>query len=149
FASFLWVGIPFVMPPQPPPITKAGSLRILHAPSLPAAKGTPQIRMVIDKLHERGFEFEYIEVIGKPHGEVIRELAACDFVIDQIYSDTPMPGFATEAAFMAKPAIVGGYGLKTLDSILPADQIPPSFVCHPSELEQAVEKLIVDPEYRH
>ena len=40
---------------------------------------------------------------------ILAELARCDFVIDQLYSDYPLPGLATEAAWFGKPTVVGGY----------------------------------------
>jgi glycosyltransferase involved in cell wall biosynthesis len=149
--NFLFVGIPYtwqVAPVALQSIENSGVTRILHAPSHPEAKGTAQIRGVVEKLRIRGYLIEYVEIVGKPNAEVIRELAQCDFVIDQLYSDTPMAGFAAEAAFMGKPTIVGGYSLEALTSLVQEDLIPPSHICHPDELENAVEMLITDVAYR-
>jgi hypothetical protein len=79
---------------------------------------------------------------------VLQELSRCDFVIDQLYSDTPMAGFATEAAFHAKPSVVGSYAIETLRERVPEDDFPPTEICHPDDFEASVERLIRDPAYR-
>jgi hypothetical protein len=131
-----------------PARAKPGHTRIVHAPSHPAVKGTARIREAIDALRARGHLIELVEVQGRPHGEVLQELAACDFVIDQLYSDTPMAGLATEAASFGKPAVVGGYELEALRRHVPEGMFPPSHICHPDDLESAVERLLVDRDYR-
>jgi hypothetical protein len=75
----------------------------------------------------------------------------CDFVIDELYSDTRMAGLATEAAFFGKPAVVGGYardGDLAIPGAYPASQFPPVQFCHPDDLESAIRKLITDVPYR-
>jgi glycosyltransferase involved in cell wall biosynthesis len=129
-------------------VSPSKRIRILHAPSFPEAKGTPQIRAAIAYLQESGYPIDFIEVTGKIHTEVLQELATCDFVIDQLYSDTPMAVFATEAAFMGKPAIVGGYAQELIQQTTPKDMIPPSLFCRPEELVDAIEKMINDVDYR-
>ena len=123
-------------------------IRILHSPSLPAVKGSKKIRYVMKNLKKKGFMFEYIEIQGRSNYEVLDEIEKCDFIIDQIYSDTPLASFATEAAWFGKPAVVGGYGLEKLRKYVPADMYPPSHICHPDDLESAVEQLIMDVNYR-
>jgi len=124
------------------------SVRILHSPSHPAGKGTELIKVAINKLKVRGYGLDFILIHGKPFAEVIEEIQKCDFVVDQIYSDTPMAGFATEAAWFAKPAVVGGYGLETLRQFVPEGMWPPSKTCHPDNIEKAIEDLIVNKEER-
>ena len=131
-----------------PKLPETHKVRILHSPSRPEVKGTPKIREAIERLKRKDYPLEYVEIIGKPNAEVLNELARCDFIVDQVYSDTPMAGFATEAAFFGKPAVVGGYAHKEMPQILPPDKIPPSHYCHPDEIEKALEKLIVNENYR-
>ncbi|GAK60665.1 hypothetical protein U27_00562 [Candidatus Vecturithrix granuli] len=126
---------------------KTDIVRILHSPSHPVAKGTHLIRQAITALRNRGYAIDYVEVIGQPHDVVLKELERCDFVVDQVYSDTPMAGFATEAAFYGKPAVVGGYGWAMLKNILPPHIFPPSQICHPDTIEEAIEQLIANPDY--
>ena len=121
---------------------------ILHSPSSPEGKGTPGIRAAIKALQEKGYQLHYIEITGRPNREVLEMLPSCDFAIDQLYSDMPMVGFATEAAVFGKPAIVGGYYAAEILHDLPADQIPPSLFCLPEEIQGAIEKLITDVDFR-
>lgn len=149
--DFLRVGLPQGKSVQSledsPPRIRAG-IRVLHSPSLPKAKGTALIRDAIQRLEAKGYEIEFVEVIGQPHAVVRQELKKCDFVVDQLYSDTPMAGFAAEAAAFGKPAIVGGYaGALTRDTVA-SGSLPPSHYCLPEEVESAIERLIVDATYR-
>jgi len=123
-------------------------IRILHSPSNPLAKGTPIILSAIDKLKGKGYPIELVKIEGMPNSKVLKELAQCDFVVDQLYSDTPMATFATEAAHFGKPAVVGGYFAPVMHSYIRKENIPPSLFVHPDEIEQAIEKLIVDVDYR-
>jgi hypothetical protein len=128
--------------------SQEGQVRILHSPSHLEGKGTLEIRRAVENLKTRGYRIEYVEISGQPNSVVLQELARCDFVIDQLYSDTPMAGFATEAAFFGKPVVVGGYTSNGSWGNLPADLIPPSHFCRPAEIEIAVEELIVNEAYR-
>ena len=126
----------------------SASIRILHAPSKPEPKGTPVIRQAVQSLKQKGHSIDYVEITGRPNSEVLQELAKCDFIVDEIYSDTPMAVFATEAAFAGKPAVVGSYYVNQIKDDLPTDNMPPSMFCHPDLLEASMEKLIVDHQFR-
>lgn len=123
---------------------RLGVIRILHSPSHPAAKGSPAITSAIESLKNKGYVIDFVLIHGRPFREVLEEVQKCDFVIDQIYNDTPMAGFATEAAWFGKPAVVAGYGFDRLKQFVPEGMWPPSMVCHPDEIEQVIEKLVVD-----
>lgn len=131
------------MPPVP-----GSSVRVLHSPSHPEVKGSARIRAAIESLRARGHAIEFVEITGRPNAEVLRELARCDFVVDQLYSDTPMAGFATEAAHCGRPAVVAGYGGEEFRRLLPADAMPPVEFCHPDNIELAIERLVTDRAYR-
>jgi hypothetical protein len=156
--NFFCVGIPCNWPNARETIKKSEnsvqkasnmpSVRILHSPSHPAAKGSPIIIRAIENLKNKGFNIDFVLIHGQPHSAVLREIELCDFVVDQLYSDTPMAGFATEAAWYGKPAVVGGYGFNNLKKFVPPEQWPPSKICHPSDIEQAIEDMIVDIEGR-
>jgi glycosyltransferase involved in cell wall biosynthesis len=149
FVNFFHLGIPRQwIDEKAAAQEKGGAVRIVHSPSNPAAKGTALVREVIGKLSEKGYRIEFVEITGQPNAVVMEELERCDFVIDQVYSDTPMAAFATEAAAYGKPAVVGGYGWDILRKRLPADAFPPSAICHPAELETTIERLITDVSYR-
>ena len=152
FVNWLSIGIPFSIQPlidsaQTKTKTK-NCIVILHSPSDPIAKGSTRIRAAISELLQKGYNINFVEITGKPHTEVIKELQECDFVVDQVYSDTPMAGFATEAAWFGKPAVVGGYYGEYILNDYSQEHIPPSLYCHPDEITSAIERLIVDEEYR-
>ncbi|MBC7546018.1 MAG: hypothetical protein H7338_25085 [Candidatus Sericytochromatia bacterium] len=157
FVNWLKIGVP-VKParvPTPDELESAyarmltgGPVRILHSPSFPEAKGTPLIRALIERLRSRGHAIDFIEIKGMPNEVVLAELARCDFVIDQAYADTPMAGFAAEAAWFGKVSVVGGYQRALWRSLLTDEELPPSLYVHPDDMEAAVERLILDPAAR-
>lgn len=150
FILGLCLGLPFVEKPviKPDRHLFTSSVRILHSPSNPEVKGTDVIRAIIKHLKSKGYTIEYIELMGKPNVVVLQELAKCDFVVDQVYSDTPMASFAAEAAFFGKPAVIGGYYSEFVNQDVDNKYIPPSLYCHPDDFELAVEKMIKDPDFR-
>jgi len=150
FIPCMRMGIPFLLDwhKNVASMLSDHKLRILHAPSDPKRKGTEIIRKIIKKMQLKGHSIELIEIIRKTNAEVLDELSRCDFIIDELYSDAAMAGFATEAAFFGKPAIVGGYANIYDWGELTDEMIPPVHHCHPDEIEEAVEKLIVDEAYR-
>ena len=83
-----------------------------------------------------------------PNKIVLKELGTCDFVVDQLYSDSPLAGFATEAAYFGKPAVVGGYFAKVMGQNLEPNKIPPSLFVTPDKLEEAIEKLVTNKAFR-
>jgi hypothetical protein len=150
FVDFMHLGMPFGDRGQSsaaqdagagaPPVTR---VRILHAPSDRAAKGSDLISACIERLKAKGHDIDYVEIHGLPHDGVVKEIERCDFVIDQLYADAPMAGFATEAAAHGKPSVVCGYiqDRAWLDAI-------PTHYCHPDELDAAVLRLVSDRDYR-
>lgn len=129
--------------------TELGSeVVVLHAPSRPNSKGTPFVREAVQNLRERGLEIDYRELIGVPPDTVLSHIQECHVAVDQLYSDTPMAGFACEVAQAGKPVIVGGYGWEFLNSLLADSQSPPTVLCHPNALEETLEQLISDSAMR-
>ena len=126
---------------------KNNKVTILHAPSFQKGKGTEVVRNIIDDIRKEGNDFEYIEVSGMPHNIVLEKLASADIVIDQVYSDAPMAGFATEAALNGVPVIVGGYYAKEYAKIL-NKPLPPTVFCEPEEMKEKLLELLNSPELR-
>lgn len=122
-------------------------VRILHAPSDQIGKGTAIVRNILKELQEEGYIFEYVEVSGLPHSVVLEEMAKSDIVIDQVYCDTPMAGFATEAAINGIPVVIGGYYADVYKKVLP-HPIAPTVYCNPEELKAKVIYLIEHEEER-
>ncbi|WP_289239379.1 glycosyltransferase [Pseudomonas sp. FEMGT703P] len=152
FINTLALGIPFTaseraigsLAAEKRSFEPSDHVRILHCPSHPAAKGTPQIKQAISNLIAKGHKIEFVLVHGRAHSEVLDEIQKCDFVVDQLYSDGPLAGFATEAAWFGKPAIVGGYSLDTIRKLAPSGMCPVSKICAPDDIQVAIEELIVD-----
>jgi len=148
--NFVALGLPFNHPSDNNYVhgkTRRKGIRILHAPSDPIGKGSDRIRSSISELKRKEYDIEYIEITGRPHHEVIKELQNCDFIVDQVYGG-PMAGFATEAAYFGKPNVAGGYYADYIHNDYFPEHIPPSLYCHPDNLTSAIERLIVDEEYR-
>jgi hypothetical protein len=148
FVSFPVVGIPRVVAPEQSPRRRSGRLKIIHAPSHPVAKGTAVVRATLDRLRESGYDFDYEIVQGVSNAELRERLRNCDFVVDQVWGDTPMDGLVADAALCGKPAVIGGYGWEESRRLLPDGALPPSETCHPDELEQAIVRLLADADHR-
>jgi hypothetical protein len=152
FVNWLRIGLP-VRPSHfpavlPPPRGGAGPLRILHSPSHPEAKGSQEISRVVAKLAAEGLPVQLINIQKQPNSVVLDELDRADLVIDQLYSDYAMPGFATEAAWFGKPVIICGYAKPLWDEVLAPDQRPPTDYGRPEDLERAIRRMVDDTAYR-
>lgn len=150
FVRYMALGMPMAFKPQFYQGVReheSKAVRIVHAPSHPEGKGTPRIREAIENLRGKGYQIDLIELINVPNSRVLEELAHCDFVVDEIYSDAVMAKFASEAAVFGKPSVVGGYPTND-DWQEPAEAMPPVFHCHPNAVESAIETLICDFAYR-
>jgi hypothetical protein len=147
YIPHLYVGFPFSLPPMED-VKKRKKPLILHAPSNPKIKGSDIIREVISELKSE-FEFEYEELVGVPHTTVLKKIQECHFVINELYSDTPMAGLDTEAAGLGRASIVGGYNLDMVCKTIKNKEIPPSYRITPTkeELKKAVIHLLTDPKY--
>lgn len=150
FVSFYSVGIPLIVSQNQVRRDERSheKVEILHAPSYAPGKGTDQIRAIMAALEAQGLSIEYREITGRPNSEVLAEIERSDLVVDQLYSDTPMAGFAAEAASLGKPAAVGGYYSQVMQTHLAGDQIPPTSYCHPDELQETVGMLVKNQEKR-
>lgn len=156
FINYFKVGIPLNIAKvereltlaQQMPVRSDKNIRILHCPSRPEIKGSYRIRSVIEKLTAEGLPIEFRQLSGIPHSQVLREIKECDFVIDQLFSDTPMAGFAAEASALGKTALVGSYGWRLIERDLEPSEIPPTVACDPEQLEATIRKLVSDPEFR-
>ncbi|CAN7342858.1 glycosyltransferase [Aquipseudomonas alcaligenes] len=150
YINWFSLGIPKLLPVHMPLAKKtdSGRIRILHSPSHPVLKGTASILDTIKRLADKGYSIDLIKIEKMSNEVVLKELASCDFVVDQLYSDTPLAVFATEAAFFGKPAVVGGYFSEQVDRVLNESELPPSLYVAPEQLENAIERLIVDGSFR-
>ena len=151
FILYQAVGVPVRMP-QPAfsggsKYSSSRAIRILHCPSSPQVKGTDAIRAAVAALKSEGHVIDYTEITGKPNSTVMKELAECDFIVDQLYSDTPAATLVAEAAFLGKPAVVAGECKPFIDT-LSTNYAPPTIYCSPDEIKDEIERLIVDADLR-
>ena len=148
FVHLLAIGIPHGQRNAEPEGTIAGeagpaNIRILHSPSDPA-KGSEAIRACVTGLQGDGRVLDYREISGRPHDEVLEAIDECDLVVDQLYSDSPLAVFATEAGYRGRAAIVGGYYAGAIADDVAADLIPPSRFVLPDALCAAIDELSRD-----
>jgi hypothetical protein len=135
-----------VAPSAPPADTSPPDrpLRIVHSPSVPRVKGSALIEAAVQRLRERGFAMEFIVLKGLANQQVLATLRDCDLVVDQLYSDTPMAGLATEAAQLGKPALVAGYFARGMPQALGGMPVPPTCFVAPEDFERSLEHLLTD-----
>lgn len=147
FINYFIVGMPITMRPKTVDRTPRGKdckVRILHCPSRPEIKGTKSIKETLSPEVLERLNAELIVLTGVSHSRVLEEIEKCDFVVDQLYSDSPLAGFAAEAASFKRVPIVGGYGWEEIRQAMNAYDIPPAKLCHPDNLLEAVEELCKD-----
>lgn len=150
YVRALAIGVPLLDIPQvvERPAMPDGRVRILHSPSHPLAKGTPRVREAVDALVAQGLPIDYVEVSGQPNAVVLRELLKADVVVDQLYSDTAMAGFATEAASVGRPVIVGSCDWAEIRRVIPEDEVGPVLACDADGVEDAIRALVTDATLR-
>jgi glycosyltransferase involved in cell wall biosynthesis len=146
YVRSLSIGLPLLAIPSDVELDRRdeGPVRVLHSPSSEEVKGTIRIRDAINALIDEGLPIDFVEVRGKPHAEVRRELAVADLVVDQLYSDTSMAGFAAEAASFGRPAVVGSLGWDEIRRTVPQDDAGPVQACHPDDISTAIRQLVAD-----
>ena len=148
FVPFLLMGIAAPEQRVPSPVPQSDVARVVHAPSDPIGKGSAVVRAAVEELQAEGLQIKLIELSGVPHSEVLLELARADLVVDQVFSDQPIPGLATEASSMAKPVVIGGYDWQVLRREIPAPAWPPTVQVHPGGMKSAIRDLATDPKLR-
>lgn len=117
------------------------SIRILHAPSNPRAKGTSRITEMISNLQSEGSLIDFRILHEVPSEAVRRALGWCDIVIDQMYADVPGGIFALEALLAGKPVIVGSAFAEWLDKRYSESRAMP-ILCHPDEVQSHIRRLV-------
>jgi len=111
-----------------------GPLKVVHAPSDPKVKGSTAITNVLKKLESEGL-VEFKLVTGLSNQKVQETLAWSDLLIDQLYSDLPLPVLASEAAFQGVPTMIGSNDWSDVKKHFRDDTWPPAIYIHPDDLE--------------
>lgn len=98
------------------------SIKVLHAPSSPLAKGTSLVRAAIKKLEIEKYNIEYIELQNMPNRVVLDHLKSSHIVLNQFYAFTPglfgIEAMANHCAVLmsADPSIETGLPRKSKDA---------------------------------
>jgi glycosyltransferase involved in cell wall biosynthesis len=146
--KWLEIGIPMTMSRPAAKRDRGDTCMIVHAPTRPGPKGSSLIEAAIVNLQRRGYAIDFVKLVGRPPSEVLERLYECDFVVDELFSDTTMASFAAEAASFGKAAIVGLHGYDVLSSQTAAALLPPAVVCRAADVESAIETLLLDRDLR-
>lgn len=80
-------------------------LRIGHAPSHRAVKGTNLIIDALNSLKEKGFSFELVLIEGLSNSEARKKYETVDVLVDQLFAGW-YGGLAVEAMALGKPVLV-------------------------------------------
>lgn len=135
---------------------KDGILRVLHTPSLPHAsqhrylyhKDTASFLEAAQSLKERFPQVRFLQLAGVPHHKILQARLDCDIAFHQLRGFMGMTG--NEAMFLRRPTIQATdrenlnrhlelWGLDTKIPWVRADR---------TNLKEAIEKLLVDADYR-
>ncbi|HAT53550.1 MAG TPA: hypothetical protein DCS80_09895 [Betaproteobacteria bacterium] len=96
----------------------AKRLKIFHAPSSPIIKGTPLVRAAIKKLRLEGYDFDYQELSGVSHNQILKVLASSHIVLNEFYAQVPGV-FGVEA--MANGCVLLTSADRNIEPSLPLD----------------------------
>lgn len=151
FINAFQIGIPQPVgccaPLERPIQSDSPEFKVLHAPSKPEVKGTHLIIAAVEELKMEGLNISLVLLSGVTNDIVRRAICEVDLVVDQVYSDTPMPGLATEAASQGRATIVAGYGLTDLEPFLPGGLVGASSTCHPDFIKTAIRDALISGRY--
>lgn len=116
-------------------------LKIVHAPSDPAIKGSQYIVAAIERLKAK-YPIEFIQVSGIPHNEALKIYQQADLIIDQVLAGW-YGGFAVEAMAMGKPVAcyIREQDLRFVPEKMAADL--PLIRVSPDTVEQDLENAIL------
>lgn len=141
FFQYVKIGIP--TPKKHIPFREStGVTRIVHAPTTRGAKGSFEIRMMIEKLIENGNKILYLELYGLPHEKVIAEISMANVVIDQLYTDIPSSGLSIDGSMCGVPVISGTYYNFLEYDLHPGIDYPDCVLCNPHNFTYELDKLI-------
>jgi hypothetical protein len=90
---------------EPAPKEPGDVLRVAHAPSKRAVKGTDAVMAAVEGLRARGAPVELDLIEGAPHREARRRYAEADVIVDQVRIGW-YGMFAIESMALGKPVVV-------------------------------------------
>ena len=107
------------------------------------SKGSYEIENIINKL-KSNFDIELNIIKNLSNHQVKQKIKESDLVIDQIYSDVPLAGLASEAVSLNKPVIVCGYYSDFLKKDLKTDIIEKELYINPMKLQEKLIDFIIN-----
>lgn len=140
--------LPYAIEPRDvvSPDFRKQKLRVVHAPTNRAAKGSLYILDALKRLErERPSEIEVILVEKVPHAEALRMYQSADLVIDQVLIGW-YGGFAVETMYMGKPVIarIAEEDLKFIPSKMADDVRKTVINADPETLYSVLNRLLND-----
>ena len=125
------------------PTVSNETIRIVHAPSKRAIKGTEYILKAFETIKKQYNNVELILVEGKSQQEAFEIYKTADIIIDQLYVGT-YGVFAIECMAMGKPVIT--YISDNMKELLPSDL--PIISANTETITEKLEMLINDDDLR-
>ncbi len=120
------------------------SIRIVHAPSSRAGKGTKYVLEAFEELKKVYDNIELVLVEGKTQKEAFEIYKTADIIVDQLFTGT-YGVFAVESMSMGKPVIT--CISKEMEELLPEDL--PIVSANIYSIKDKLELLINDSKLRH
>lgn len=124
--------------PEPSPDER---LIVLHAPSNPAIKGTPDVHRAVAALRDEGFDFDYRELIGVPNAQVREAVRSAHIVLNQFY--TFVPGVFGVEALAAGAAVLMSADERLEPSLPPGSHLA-WLVTRPDQVTDHLRSLLTD-----
>ncbi len=125
------------------PSAAQAHIKIVHAPSNRAIKGTDYIESAITALKSKGYSIEFILVEKLNNKEAIEIYKKADIIVDQLRIGW-FGVLAVEAMALGKPVV--SYVRSDLRHYLPLEK--PVMVADPKNIQTVLEYLINNPSYR-
>jgi hypothetical protein len=140
------IHFPFFAPDQPPvsePVEANAGFKIVHVTNQPGIEGTRHIERVMGNLQQKGWPIRFVWIHGRPHHEVLRELANADLAIGKMkmgyYANAQIESMAmgvptitfVREAFMTDALRESGFIFATLATL---ESVIERYLRHPDEL---------------
>lgn len=120
-------------------------LRVLHAASSASTKGSKKIEADLASLEKEGvISFRSLTALSKV--DLIKEMEKADVLVDQAFSDYPLPVTSAESMFRGCVPLVAGFFEKASTQHYKNFR-PPHFTCMPDEIALTVQAISQMPKY--
>lgn len=116
---------------------------VVHAPSSPIIKGTQVVRAAVQRLRADGYDFDYRELSGVPHTEILAALREAHIVLNEFYAFVPGV-FGVEA--MANGCALLTRADETIETGLPAGSNEAWVVTTAGDIYTHLRRLLDAPE---